>query len=88
MQCLINKLLKEEKKGKKADAKPEAKSDSPSGPPEGRRRRRPEEGDTKSDDLTNEQRQQLYDLYMQQYMSGRDPRYMPGVCGCGFHSWE
>ncbi|MFO0856635.1 MAG: amidohydrolase family protein [Phycisphaerales bacterium] len=85
---LINKLLKEEKKGKKADAKPEAKSDSPSGPPEGRRRRRPEDGDTKSDDLTNEQRQQLYDLYMQQYMSGRDPRYMPGVCGCGFHSWE
>lgn len=85
---LINKLLKEEKKAKKGDAKAEAKPDAASGPPEGRRRRRPEDGETNSDNLTNEQRQQLYDLYMQQHMSGRDPRFMPGVCGCGFHSWE
>lgn len=89
---LINKLLKDEKKGKKGDAKADARSDAPSGPPDGRRRRRPTDGQTTSDDLTDdltdEQRQQIHDLYMQQYMSGRDPRYAPGVCGCGLHSWE
>ncbi len=90
---LINKLLKEEKKGKKSDAKTDGAKSDASTPPEGRRRRRPEDGGSSSDTsgsdiLTDEQRKELHDLYMQQYMSGRDPRYMPGVCGCGFHSWE
>lgn len=78
---LINKLLAEKKKSDATpdDPKPEAGSDGAAPP---RRGRRPGE-----DSLSDEEREQLHQLHMEMLRSGRDPRYMPGVCGCGWHAW-
>jgi imidazolonepropionase-like amidohydrolase len=85
---LIQKLLTEGKKKPDAD-----KSESPAGPARARRRPPSDDGEaheleyagaiSELDALSADQRQQLREIYIQMLQSGRDPRFAPGVCGCG-----
>ncbi len=84
---LIQKLVAGDKK-KKPDA--DEKKDE-GGPPagEGRRRRRPPNetdyaGSTSFlDEMTDQERAQVRQFYLDLQTSGKDPRFAPGVCGCG-----
>jgi ubiquitin len=99
---LIQKLLAGDKKKKGDDAK--EGDGSSSGPPASGRRRRPgtdtrptappqDDGDyagaaTSIDELTDAKRAQLRQFYLDLQTSGKDARFMPGVCGCGqFHAY-
>lgn len=91
---LIQKLLSGDKK-KKADGDKEG--DAPAAAPAGGRRRRGPGVDTRPtppsdnyagatsviDDLSEEERADLRRFYMELMTSGKDPRFAPGVCGCG-----
>jgi imidazolonepropionase-like amidohydrolase len=90
---LIQKLLSGDKK-KKADG--DKDGDAPAAAPAGGRRRRGPGVDTRPtppsddyagatsviDDLEDE-RADLRRFYMELMTSGKDPRFAPGVCGCG-----
>ncbi len=91
---LIQKLLSGDKK-KKADG--DKDGDAPAAAPAGGRRRRGPGVDTRPtppsddyagatsviDDLSEDERADLRRFYMELMTSGKDPRFAPGVCGCG-----
>ncbi len=84
---LIQKLLTGDKK-KKAEGDEKKDAAAPAGG-EGRRRRRPPNEDDYAgatsviDDLSEEERTQVRQFYLDMMTSGKDPRFAPGVCGCG-----
>ncbi|HEX2836907.1 MAG TPA: amidohydrolase family protein [Phycisphaerales bacterium] len=92
---LIQKLLSGDKKKKADGDKPS--EDAPAAAPAGGRRRRGPGVDTRPtppsdeyagatsviDDLSEEERAELRRFYMELMTSGKDPRFAPGVCGCG-----
>jgi imidazolonepropionase-like amidohydrolase len=78
---LLTKILVEKKKDDAKDDKADAGEASP-----GRRGRRPGD-DTGASNTSAEEREHLRLLHLEMLRSGRDPRYMPGVCGCGWHAW-
>jgi imidazolonepropionase-like amidohydrolase len=95
-QRLIQKVLAD---GKRKPA--EAAGEGAARPAGGRRGRPPtdinsgsssegEEGlesDDFGSDISDEAREQMKQIYLETLRSGRDPRYLPGVCGCGFTHW-
>jgi hypothetical protein len=38
-------------------------------------------------DASDAAREEMRQIYMEMLRSGRDPRYLPGVCGCGYTHW-
>jgi imidazolonepropionase-like amidohydrolase len=84
-QRLIQKVLAD---GKRRPA--EAGSDG--APRTGGRRGRPPgeyegDADATGDAATDAAREEMKQIYLEMLRSGRDPRYLPGVCGCGFTHW-
>lgn len=83
-QRLIQKVLADGKR-KPAEAGTEG---APR--PGGHRGRPPSEGEESLDAIDEAEaqaREEMKQIYLETLRSGRDPRYLPGVCGCGFTHW-